>query len=175
MSSAIPILVYVAISKGYGFVGCVLCSIPRFESGRHLPATARFFSYYRSLQFPVGHDIVSCCATTSDPPLSRSIRALTEMQGLTAGLVPVCDDFSFANCFMSDFFGTPLSALVASAADEDAPDTILVTVCKAGNIPVLIDPTALQHLRRVTGTVADSHISKNNYCRDHRHRGVFSG
>jgi len=56
----------------------------------------------------------------------------------------------------------------AATAGEEAPDTVPVTVRKAGNTPVvaptLIDRTTVQRLRNVTSTVVDSQISKNNYC-----------
>jgi hypothetical protein len=55
----------------------------------------------------------------------------------------------------------------AVAADEEAPDTVPVTVRKAGNTPVdapiMIDPITMQRLRSVTSTVADSLISRGNY------------
>ena len=78
--------------------------------------------------------------------------------------------------FSSDFSGIPLSQVrlshataknKAASADEEAPDTVPVTVRKTSNAPVvaptLVDPTTMQRLRSVTSTVADSQISKNNY------------
>jgi len=55
----------------------------------------------------------------------------------------------------------------AAVTDEEAPDTVPVTVRNAGNTlviaPTLIDPTTIQRLCTVTSTFADSRISKDNY------------
>lgn len=119
----------------------------------------------------------------SDAPLSPlcnrftseadQIRALTEMQGLYCKSRPSMSSFSFTK-YIHLTFRYPSVRLShataknkAAAADEEAPDTVPVTVRKASNIPVvaptLIDPTTMQRLRSVTSTVADSQISKNNY------------
>jgi len=50
------------VSKGYGFVRCV---IPLLSSIGTAPSRNRHM-----LLFPIGRDILPCCATTSDPPLS---------------------------------------------------------------------------------------------------------
>ena len=81
----------------------------------------------------------------------------------------------FQNVSLSDASWHPFSVRLshataknkAASTDEEAPDTVPVTVRKTGNTPVvaptLVDPTTIQRLRSVTSTVADSQISKNNY------------
>jgi hypothetical protein len=99
------------------------------------------------------------------------VRARTEMQDLYYTSRPSMWCFRFCKCVLSDLFGI----FPQSACRMLRPRTRLQPLTRKRQIqspsqsprpavaPMLIGPTVVQRLRSVTGTVADSQISKNNY------------